>query len=129
MLHTFLRASKYDVYFFRLPNLYVSDSVLFVHGALVLSFYIAVALTLYICRAVVRWAIMWQWKFTPFSQAIGSSLHSHLQLIEAEWRIYASVIKPSLVQIMACRLVGAKPLSEPMLEYSKLDPKEISVKF
>ena len=24
---------------------------------------------------------------------------------------------PSLVQIMACRLVGAKPLSEPMLEY------------
>ena len=24
---------------------------------------------------------------------------------------------PSLVQIMACRLFGAKPLSEPMLEY------------
>ena len=36
-------------------------------------------------------------------------------LIEAEWRIYAPVNKPSLVQIMACRLV-AKPLSEPMLE-------------
>ena len=31
---------------------------------------------------------------------------------------------------MACRLVGAKPLFEPMLEYSKLDHKEqISVKF
>ena len=29
--------------------------------------------------------------------------------------IYASVILPSLVQIMACRLVGAKPLPEPML--------------
>ena len=40
-----------------------------------------------------------------------------LKLIEAEWRIYASVNKPSLVQIMACRLDGAKPLSEPMLEY------------
>ena len=31
--------------------------------------------------------------------------------------IYASVNQSSLVQIMACRLVGAKPLSEPMLEY------------
>ena len=37
--------------------------------------------------------------------------------IEAEWRIYASKNLPSLVQIMACRLDGAKPLSEPMLEY------------
>ena len=27
---------------------------------------------------------------------------------------------------MACRLVSAKPLSEPMLEYCKLDPKEQS---
>ena len=38
-------------------------------------------------------------------------------IIEAGWRIYASVIWPSLVQIMACRLVGAKPLSEPMLGF------------
>ena len=31
---------------------------------------------------------------------------------------------------MACRLLGAKPLSEPMLPYYQLDPKEyISVKF
>ena len=37
--------------------------------------------------------------------------------IEAERGIYASVNKPSLVQIMACRLDGAKPLSVPMLEY------------
>ena len=36
---------------------------------------------------------------------------------EVEWRIYASVNYPSLVQIMACRLVGVKPLSEPILEY------------
>ena len=32
-------------------------------------------------------------------------------------RIYATVKQPSLVQIMACRLVGAKPLSAPLLEY------------
>ena len=40
-----------------------------------------------------------------------------IKIIEAEWRIYASINYPSLVQIMACRLIGAKPLSEPMLEY------------
>ena len=30
----------------------------------------------------------------------------------------------TLVQIMACRLFGAKPLSEPMLPYCQLDAKE-----
>ena len=36
----------------------------------------------------------------------------------------------ALVQIMACRLDGAKPLSELMLTYYQLDPKEhISMKF
>ena len=44
------------------------------------------------------------------------------ELIEAEWRIYASVKWSSLFQLMACRLVGAKPLSDPMLEYCWLDP-------
>ena len=38
-------------------------------------------------------------------------------VIEAEWRIYASVIQPSLVQTMTCRLAGAKSLPETMLEY------------
>ena len=37
---------------------------------------------------------------------------------------------PTLLQIMACHLFGAKPLSEPMLPYCQLDHKEhISVKF
>ena len=37
---------------------------------------------------------------------------------------------PTLFQIMACRLFDAKPLSEPMLPYCQLDPKEhISIKF
>ena len=36
----------------------------------------------------------------------------------------------SLVQVMACRLFGAKPLPEPMLAYCQLDSwKHISVKF
>ena len=34
---------------------------------------------------------------------------------EAQWRIYAWVILPPFVQIMACRLISAEPLSEPML--------------
>ena len=38
-----------------------------------------------------------------------------LKVSSAKWR--PSVNKPSLVQIMACRLDGAKPLPEPMLEY------------
>ena len=43
---------------------------------------------------------------------------------------YMSVNLSSLVQIMVCRLIGAKPLSEPMLDYCQLDPCEhISVKF
>ena len=37
---------------------------------------------------------------------------------------------PTLFQIMACRLFGAKPSSEPMLPYCQIDRKElISVKF
>ena len=48
------------------------------------------------------------------------------QLIKAELRryMYASVIKPPLVQIMAWRLVGAKPLSDPKLEYCQFNPQE-----
>ena len=39
-------------------------------------------------------------------------------------------VQHTLVQIMACRLFGAKPLSRPMLPYCQLDPKEhISVIF
>ena len=38
--------------------------------------------------------------------------------------------RPSSAQIMVCRLFGDKPVSEPMLPYCELDPKErTSVKF
>ena len=39
------------------------------------------------------------------------SVSYFFQLIEAEWRMYALVNESSLGQIMACRLVGANPLS------------------
>ena len=46
----------------------------------------------------------------------------YYQLIEAECRIYSRQwTTPSLVQIMDCRLVDAKPLSEPMIVYCYLD--------
>ena len=32
--------------------------------------------------------------------------------------------KPSLVQIMACRLICTKPLSEPMLTYCQVNTQE-----
>ena len=32
--------------------------------------------------------------------------------------------RPSLVQVMACRLFGTKPLPKPMLTYCQLDPQE-----
>ena len=39
-------------------------------------------------------------------------------------------IGSALVQIMACRLFGAKPLSKPMMSYCQLDPREqTSMKF
>ena len=44
--------------------------------------------------------------------------------------IYESLNYPSLVQIMACCLVGTKPLSGPMLEYCLLYPwEQTSVEF
>ena len=50
----------------------------------------------------------------------------HVWDYEAEWRLYASVNYPPLVQIMTCRLVSTKPLSEPMVEYCQLGPQEQS---
>ena len=44
-------------------------------------------------------------------------------LIESEWRIYETVNQSSLVQIMDCRLVFAKPLSEPMVDNVNWNPR------
>ena len=56
-------------------------------------------------------SLIWIWKFSVNSLRPSDILmHQY--------------IMPALVQIMACHLFGAKPLSEPMLPYYQLDPKE-----
>ena len=56
--------------------------------------------------------------------AVTNAALTHLPLVLHRWTGSA------LVQIMACRLDSAKPLSEPMLTYCEIDPKEhISMKF
>ena len=54
---------------------------------------------------------------SPHTSSLSLWIWKSFKLIEAEWPIYASVNDPSLVQTMAWRLAGAKPLSEPILEY------------
>ena len=55
-------------------------------------------------------------------------LHWHWSLINSSPPSAAYImymrqrIGSALVQIMACRLFGAKPLSKPMLRYCQLDP-------
>ena len=71
-----------------------------------------------------RW---WLFVQEKMSQITPRWLFSIFKLIEAEWRIYASVIWSALVQTMACRLDGAKPLPEPMQEYCKLIGSELYV--
>ena len=61
-------------------------------------------------------------KCWPFCSGINSSPHSAANM--HQW------IGSALVQIMACHLFSAKPLSKPMLSYYQLDPQEqTSVKF
>ena len=51
---------------------------------------------------------------------------------QGNWLLFSNLLRPSrqprpsLVQIMACHLFGAKPLSEWMLEYCRLEAKEQS---
>ena len=52
------------------------------------------------------------------------------QLIEAEWRKHASVIKAIIDSANGFHLISTRPLSEPMLAYDKLDHwEQMSVKF
>ena len=59
-----------------------------------------------------------------FHSTIESLKMNISELIEAEWRLYESVKWSSFVQIMACRLIGTKPLSESMLDCCQLNPCE-----
>ena len=49
-----------------------------------------------------------------------------LRPTDAYMRQYTS---PPLIQIMACRLLGAKPFSEPMLLYCQLDTRKQIIRF
>ena len=60
-------------------------------------------------------SIKWNWIYHD-EMLLGQCQISVVQLTEVEWRIYASIIWPSLVKLMACRLVNAKALSEPSAE-------------
>ena len=44
--------------------------------------------------------------------------------VETKWHVHRAIVSigSTLAQIMACRLFGAKLLSEPVLGYCKLDP-------
>ena len=76
-----------------------------------------------------------RWAYQPrlpkhWVSLLGSNHDCHHCVNPAEWRIYASVKFTSLVQIMACRLFGTKPLSEPMLDcYWLARWEQTSVKF
>ena len=77
----------------------------------------------------------WGWWF----ETLSCSLWRHRNGLISFWVLNLSPLSAAymrrwtgsaLVQIMACRLNGAKPLSKPVLTYCQLDPKErISMKF
>ena len=49
-----------------------------------------------------------------------------IKIYVAIWHLYMHLqYRPSLVQIMACRLFGTKPLSEPMLVFCQLDMAQV----
>ena len=52
-------------------------------------------------------------EFFPLWHSIVERVLAHCDLIHWDRATHMCVSDPSLVQIMACRLVGAKPLSEP----------------
>ena len=72
----------------------------------------------WICKIIRLWCCRhWRWLFV--NQLIFPYSASYMP----QW------IGLALIQIMACRLFGAMPLSEPMLEFCELDPwEQISVK-
>ena len=84
------------------------------------------------------WCFVMPFYFTYFLKSYTYTEHIYICLItlyENEINPHYPLISPSaaymrhwirsvLVQIMACRLVGAKPLPKPVLGYSQMDCKE-----
>ena len=72
----------------------------------------------YLCRFWRNWHHFCFLVVNHLNSPPPSATHMH------QWTVSA------LVQVMACRLYGAKPLPEPILDYCQLDPwEQISVKF
>ena len=74
----------------------------------------------------------WHWTGDkPFSEPMMVSLLTHICHSASMSDAYMHQwTRPSLIQIMACRLTGAKPLSKPTLGYYQLNPwEQTSVKF
>ena len=64
------------------------------------------------------------------AQWTGALLMTHVNLSAASAAYMRQWMGSAVVQIMACRLFGAKPLYEPMLNYCQLDHwEQTSVKF
>ena len=75
-------------------------------------------------QQAIAWAIVDQgpWPHVPFVWANELTRLTPSAAYMRQW------IGSALVQIMACRLFGAKPLSKPMLCYCLLEPKKEKVK-
>ena len=74
----------------------------------------------------------------PLSELMMVRLPTHICVTRHQWfksspptaEYIGRWTESALVQVMACRLSGAKPLPEPLLPYCQLDPcEQTSVKF
>ena len=74
-------------------------------------------------RNRLRWKNYRNW--SSFIDKIAVSFRKKSTVVKyVEWRICVSKARLSSAHIMVCGLIGAKPLSEPMLDYFQLDPRE-----
>ena len=74
-----------------------------------------------LCSVAVTWEQFRKTKYTDKKISFKCFIGQHINSFP--WcRIYASVNWSALVQIMACRLFGTKPLSKPVLGFCQLDP-------
>ena len=74
---------------------------------------------------------LWNWSMTKLTlAALGTKKQQEGQIWIGPIYSMRQWIRSALVQIMACRLFGAKPLSKPVLDYYQLGPQEpTAVKF
>ena len=87
---------------------------------LIETFYDFIAIFIHICSWSSNSVLVWTWHQTdnkPLSDSLinrGWVTHIYIKKLD----------RPSLVHILACHLIGTKPLSEPTVAYRRLDPWE-----